>query len=204
MGRFVAVGANGTILTADTGEGVFADVPVKSLACEAVESLAGRDVVAGFPDGTFKPEAGVTRGELAKMLVLATGLKPDPEAAAYYGDVQGHWCFEEGYLQAATAAGAFSGYPDGTFRPDAPVTRAELVKTAASMARLQPGGAPPYADVRPADWFAGWVASAVDAGLVGYGWPWEVFTGDRFLGNQPATRAETALALANMMEWARD
>ncbi|MGE5484660.1 MAG: S-layer homology domain-containing protein [Ignavibacteriales bacterium] len=201
-GRFVAVGANGTILTADTGEGVFADVPAEAPACEAIESLAKRGVVSGFPDGSFKPEAGVTRGELAKMLVLATGLKADPGASVSYSDVQGHWSVEQGYLQVVTAAGALSGYPDGTFRPEEPVTRAELVKTMAAIAGLRPGGVSPYADVRPADWFAGWVASAVETGIIGYGWPWEVFTGERFLGNQPATRAETALALANLVELA--
>ncbi|NPV71707.1 MAG: hypothetical protein HPY55_13865 [Firmicutes bacterium] len=201
-GRFVAVGANGTILTADTGDGVFADVPMEHRAGDAIEFLAKCGVVSGFADGTFRPDQSVTRAELAKMLVLAGGLKPDPGTALSYTDVHGHWCVNDGYLQAATTAGALSGYPDGTFRPEGPVTRAELVKTMASMAGLRPEGVQPYSDVHSSDWFARWVASAVDTGLVGYGWPWEVFAGDRFLGNQPVTRAETALALANLVELA--
>lgn len=66
----------------------------------------------------------MTRCQLCKVLVLALELEPG-EGNGSFPDVQGHWAAP--YIGALTQAGYIKGYTDGTFRPDRPVTRAELV-----------------------------------------------------------------------------
>lgn len=201
-GSILAVGARGTML-----EGVpircgslFSDLPGQHAACEAVELLAGRKVVGGYPDGTFQPDRTVTRAEFAKMVVTALGRQPDPAGGLPFNDVAGHWAASGGYLQQAVALGAMGGFPDGSFRPNEPVTRAQIIKVAVALSGRSATGTASYSDVASVAWYAGWVAQAEDAGLVGAGATYPVFTGAALGPDQPATRAEAALLLANLLQ----
>lgn len=76
-------------------------------------------------DGTFRPDAPITRAELTK---IAAGFFSDPRVAATYdgrfSDVHGaEWYIS--YLMTALEEGLIEGYPDGSFRPNRPITRAE-------------------------------------------------------------------------------
>lgn len=101
-------------------------------ASEAVDMLTALNIIKGYPDGTFRPEAGVTRAEYAKMMyVLRNGGKDD--GATYYknavkpfSDTNGHWA--EGYINYAYSMGMIAGHGDGTFRPEDPVTGLESAK----------------------------------------------------------------------------
>jgi uncharacterized protein YkwD len=183
----------------------FPDVPAGHPAFGAVNALAARGIVGGFPDGTFRPDAGVTRAQFAKMLVLTLGLAPQTGTASNFTDAKGHWAATQGFLQAAVTSGAIGGFPDGTFRPDAPVTRAQVVKMAAAGAGLTAtagigsGGVAPYSDVAAALWYAGWVATAHREGLIGASSTFAVWPGGVFGGDLPATRAEAAAVLANLL-----
>jgi hypothetical protein len=196
------------VITATTGAGAggvaacgsaFGDVPAASPACRSVELLAALNVVRGYPDGTFQPNRQVTRAEFAKMLVVALGRAPAPGERVPFADVDGHWAATGGYLQTAVALKAIAGFPDGSFQPDKPVTRAQAVKIAAAAAGMAPGGAAPYADLRQDDWFAGWVAVASAQRLIGPGAGAPLWAGGAFRGDQPATRAEAATLLANLL-----
>lgn len=87
-----------------------------------IDSAVARGYVKGYEDGTFKPNASITRAEFCKMLNSALGLtatttisfKDVPSAKWYYADVQ-----------KAVAAGYISGYNDGTFGGDSKITRQE-------------------------------------------------------------------------------
>jgi Lon protease-like protein len=118
---------------------------------------------------------------------------PLPEGTLPFSDTAGHWAAAAGYLQAGVGAHALDGYPDGTFRPDGPVTRAELVKIVAAAAGV-PAAVDPttYTDVPAEAWYAAWISRATAAGLIG---PGALFAGDHFLPDQPATRAEAAMLL---------
>lgn len=177
----------------------FPDVPAGSPACRSVELLAALGVVKGYPDGTFQPGRQVTRAEFAKMLVVALGRAPAPGGGAPFPDTAGHWAASQGYLQVAVALKAVAGFPDGTFHPDDPVTRAEAVKTAAAAVGLTPGGAALYADVHGGDWFAGWIGVAYQQHLIGPQAAAPVWTEGLFRPDQPATRAEAAMLLANLV-----
>lgn len=179
---------------------VFPDVPAHLHGCPAIEKLAARKIISGYPDGTFKPDQTVTRAEFAKLLVLAMGKLPDPEARIPFTDAQGHWAAQQGYLQVALAMRAINGYPDGTFRPNDPITRAEVIKITAAAAGLTPRVPAPYADVEETAWFGGWVGAAYAYNLIGPSATTELWPYAPLAADQPVTRAEAAIILDNMVE----
>ncbi|HYF91610.1 MAG TPA: S-layer homology domain-containing protein [Symbiobacteriaceae bacterium] len=201
--QMVAVGPSGAILTLSPCGG-FIDVSADDSACQAVRVLQDTQVIGGYPDGTFRPDAPVTRAELAKLLSAAFGEAPAPAGLLPFTDTAGNWAATQGYLQAAVALNAVSGYPDGTFRPDSPVTRAELIKMVAAASSLQPGSDGGYSDVAASDWYAAAVSAAAAEGLIGAGAPTPLWSGPELRPNHHATRSETAILLANLLERMRD
>ena len=121
---------------------------------------------------------------LALVLALAMSV-----TAFAFSDTRGHWAEET--IQAMTEKGYLSGYPDGTFRPDAPISRAEFAKIAVSF--TQNNGSAVYnyfTDVKTTDWFAPYVTAAKDAGLI------EGYSDGSFKPESKITRAE-ACAIVN-------
>ena len=105
----------------------FSDVPANEWFCTAVSTLANAKVLAGYPDGTFKPNAPITRAELATVLTrLSVLLELSKEVMpSVFTDVSDHWAVS--YIRTAANNGWINGYGDGSFRPDNSVTRAEAV-----------------------------------------------------------------------------
>jgi hypothetical protein len=95
-----------------------------------------RAYINGYPDNTFRPENQVTRAEVAAMFAKILNLEVKKETQAVYSDVpKEHWA--AGVIRAVTDAGLFKGYEDNTFRPDAAITRAELVVVIAKHLKLE-------------------------------------------------------------------
>lgn len=197
-GRFVAVGEGGKHMSAAGCGTRFPDVAAGHPACDAVEQLTARQVVGGYPDGTFRPNAALTRAEVAKLLTLTLGLKPDPQGRLPFSDSARHWAANGGFLQAAVSAGIINGFPNGSFKPDAPVTRGELTKMVAAAAGLKPASATAYSDIRTSDWFVGWVGAAQQADLIGTGGYHALWGGSEFRGGAPASRGDAAILLDNL------
>ena len=102
----------------------FSDLPAAHWAYDAVNVLAENFILNGYLDGTFKPDANITRGEFAKIIVSATNTL-DTEAASSFSDVsEEDWYYY--YVSSALKEGYITGYPDGTFRPDDYITRADI------------------------------------------------------------------------------
>jgi hypothetical protein len=81
--------------------------------------------IVGYPDGTFGPERSITRAELAAMLCRLFDLNSGSSNYNQYKDLsKKHWAY--GSIVACSNEGLFGGYPDGTFKPDKVLTRAEL------------------------------------------------------------------------------
>lgn len=201
-GRLVAAGAGAerAILSLSPC-GRFIDLPGTAPSCGPVTELEASQVIAGYPDGSFRPDAPVSRAEMAKLLTLVLGWPPLPAAPPAFADSAQHWAAGQGYIQAAESAGAITGYPDGTFRPDGQVTRAELLQMAARAAGLTEGAqSAAYADLLPADWFAGPVNGAVQAGLIGPGAATPLWGGPKLEPHRQVTRAEAAILLSNLNE----
>lgn|GEM_PF-1671819 len=196
--QLIATGDSGSIFTLSYCQS-FIDVAAGDPVCGALPGLQEREVIHGYPDGTFRPDAPVTRAETAKMLAVALEKAPAPAEALPFTDTEGHWAATRGYLQAAVALNAIQGYPDGTFRPDAPVTRAELIKMVTAASSLTPGSPSAYRDVTASDWFAAPVSAAVAAGLIGPDAPTPLWSRPMLQPNSQATRADTAILLANLL-----
>lgn len=103
----------------------FKDVEESYWAKEEIDYLVSKGVIAGFPDGTFKPEEAVTREQFAKMVCIAKGLSEYKPAKATFKDVaSSRWSY--GFIEAAVKAGYIKGYTDGTFKPERAISREEL------------------------------------------------------------------------------
>ena len=102
----------------------FPDVPAGAWYAPAVGRAQSLGIVNGTPGGRFLPGANITRAQFAAMLVRSAGASAGGEAG--FPDVAAnHWA--AGYIGCAVKNGWVSGYPDGTFRPEQYVTRAEAV-----------------------------------------------------------------------------
>jgi hypothetical protein len=101
--------------------------------------------IVGYPDGTFNPSNNITRAEIATVLARISGINRPARKGNIFPDVGAdHWA--SGFIAAATQElGLFSGYPDGTFRPDAPITRGELATLSTKFSEL--GNPTPLEDV---------------------------------------------------------
>lgn len=90
---------------------------------EVVDLFVGADIIEGYPDNTFRGESGITRAEFVKILSIMLDVKEENKAT--FNDISGHWC--EKYINSFAALKLLNGYPDGSFKPDNVITRAEVI-----------------------------------------------------------------------------
>ena len=107
-------------LIADNG---FSDVSDGQWHNKAISTMAKLGIVKGRRADNFDPDASITRAEFA-AICARFNTKP-VENSSSFSDISGHWAENE--IERAAAFGWISGYPDGTFRPDARITRAEAM-----------------------------------------------------------------------------
>ncbi|GJM77606.1 hypothetical protein HMSSN139_01020 [Paenibacillus sp. HMSSN-139] len=166
-------------------------------AVDAIEILASKDILAGSLDGSFHPETQVTRAEFVSMLVRALELKGDPTVAntISFTDVPAGSWYEEA-VKIATSRGLISGYSDGIFAPDRPITRGEMavVLAKALEALGQSAGAAGslngFADqARIPAWASEAVVKVTGLGIM------KGKAGNRFEAELPTTRAEAAVVV---------
>ena len=101
------------------------DVTPEDWFNNAISTLTYAGILNGYPDGTFRPEANITRAEFAAMAVRFFEGDGEEPAGDAFPDIRKHWANAE--INLAYAKGIIEGYPDGTFRPDQQITRAEAV-----------------------------------------------------------------------------
>ena len=106
-----------------TAENVFADVANGKWFNKAVSTMAKLGIVKGRSAETFAPNAPITRAEFA-AICARFNTKPTNTSDSF-SDISGHWA--EAEIERAVAFGWIAGYPDGTFRPDTYITRAEAM-----------------------------------------------------------------------------
>ena len=141
---------------------------------EEPEELNTEDHVAyliGFTDGTIRPEANISRAEVATIFFrLLTDEARETYWSQYspYSDVKADAWYNNAVC-TLSRMGILNGYPDGTFRPDAPITRSEFTKVAISFFDYAEGYyvyGGEFSDVTGAEWFASYLAAALDYGLI--------------------------------------
>lgn len=105
----------------------FTDVPITDPFYSFIETAAYNNIVSGYADGTFRSNNHVTRGQLAKIVVIAAGwpLQTPPEQT--FADVSLLDAFYS-YIETAFCHRIISGYEDGTFRPVDKASRGQISK----------------------------------------------------------------------------
>lgn len=101
----------------------YTDVSSDAWFNKAVSTLTNAGIIYGRGAGIFDPNASITRAEFAAMAVRFFGSGYD--GPDMFSDISGHWAQES--INQAANEGIISGYPDGTFRPDNNITRAEAI-----------------------------------------------------------------------------
>jgi hypothetical protein len=146
----------------------FADVPDGYWAKMPIEANAAMGTVAGFADGSFKPESGLSRADQVVMLVRAKGIALPPEPAkVVFRDVKpDFWAAK--YIEIAAREGLVEGYPDKTFRPNNNVSRVEgiVMTTRFASLPLHSEVASTFNDLPADHWAAKYVEAAKSAGLI--------------------------------------
>lgn len=153
--------------------------------------------IYGYPDGSVQGEGNMTRAEAAAVFYrLYQGDYPkytNKISSGTFSDVSADaWYWEE--LATCYSLGLIVGYGDGTFRPDAPISRAEFAVLAARWAELGYLDIPTFSDVQKGYWAYGYISAAVDAGwVVGYG-------DGTFRPDEYITRAEVVTLVNKMFD----
>lgn len=174
----------------------FCDVHDADWFAPYVTDLSQNGIVSGYRDGCFKPGNEITRAEFIKMAMEASGkiYPPDPDKT-WFTDVKNHDDWFAPYIDSAASQNLITGYPDGTFRPNAPITRAEAVQMLYTMSSQliavntvdQPiDSLIHFNDVSKNDWFMTPVAASYYYNLV------DGVSADRFEPNRNLNRAEAA------------
>ena len=134
---------------------LFSDMESLSWSNKAVSTLYNANIIKGYPDGTFRPEAAITRAEFATIAAKFDNLEGGN--ISRLTDIAGHWA--EDYIISSEIKGWIKGYPDLTFKPDEDITRAEAVSLINNVlgrsvpaANIHPEAAP-WADINETDWY---------------------------------------------------
>lgn len=91
-----------------------------------IDQLSQRKLVNGYPNGTFRPDAPVTRAEFAVLMLNAFPNTPRSRTAPAFRDVpRTYWAYRA--IRDAAERQFFSGYPDGTFQPTQPIPRVQAI-----------------------------------------------------------------------------
>lgn len=196
-------------------KGHWAEEEIRLASCN--RHTNGDRWVNGYPDGTFRPGAQVSRAEFVKMLAAATYLYPYADTAKFLHefssyaksgemltDMDGHWLTKEGWTQAALDFGLIlpSDYPGGAFLPSQPATRLEAaVMIVRALGLVYPAQQSTQEELPFTDAAAipqelrGYVFQAVKAGVL------EGYPDNTFGGSKTITRAEAVAMIFRALDY---
>ena len=146
--------------------------------------------LSGYSDGSFRPDANMTRAEVAQMF-YGLLLDQDVTITVRFADVSDDAWYARA-VNTLASLGLVSGYSDGTFQPNRTITRAEFTAIAMGFAEPVDGEARAFRDVRPGAWYYDAVT-----GAAGYGWI-SGYSDGTFRPEKTITRAEVT-AITNQM-----
>lgn len=173
----------------------FSDVLPNDWFTQYTLILQERGIIQGFPDGSFRPHIPIIRKHAAKMIALAAGLDTTGQPASFT-DFPSTDSMAP-YVAALVKAGAISGYPDGSFRPNAYITRGHACKMIVKAFQLsQPPGQLPFVDYPQSTELVYAIST-----LSGYGYVkgYSTENGLEFRPNNNLTRAQMAKILCLCM-----
>jgi len=161
-------------------------------AKEEITYLAEKGLVKGLTATAFGPDVSLTRAQYVTLLARAFQWElPAAPKLTFKDKVP---AYAQGAVQVALAKGLVKGYPDKTFRPDQPVTRAEAAVILDRVLKQKAKPAKVLADQKAwPNWAAASIANMVGLGLIDP-------AGSKFEPNKPTTRAVCAVALYRMLQ----
>ncbi|MEW4427671.1 glycoside hydrolase family 3 N-terminal domain-containing protein [Paenibacillus pabuli] len=176
----------------------FNDLQYSKWAADGIEYMAKRGTVAGYGDGKFKPAGLVTRAQAVTFLVRE--LYPEqlekPSEGTTYSDVPETHAFTK-EIAIASKNGLASGFPDGSFRPDAPLSRAETAAFLTRAYSLSEGKQTANWSDTESHWAAAPILVMSSNGLVGG------YSDGTYRPNQTVTRAEYAVFMSRLIQFER-
>ena len=177
----------------------FWDVPKDHWAFNYIAELVNKGVLAGYEDGSFKPDNTVTRAEWAKIMVLAAGL-PANDNNVYFTDMGNHWA----NIYVNTAKDYLAAYTDGTFKPDQAAVREDVTVSMVKLkgydvSNVDYAYLSQFTDVNSiSNSLKAYVAVAVEKDLI------SGFDDGTFRGQNTLTRAEAATLLWRAFQYGND
>ena len=150
--------------------------------------------VKGYADGTVRPNNPITRAQAATIFYrLLTDTSREiyfRESSGFTDVADGHWAGKA--ISTLSNAGVINGFQDGTFRPDAYITRAQFTAMTARFDTVLPGLENPFADVPEDHWARDQIAYAADRGWV--------LRGGNFRPQENISRVEVMDLLNNVLD----
>jgi hypothetical protein len=171
-------------------EGLFLDVSVVHPHFEAISFLKNEGIIQGYPDGSFKPENGVSRVEVLKFILEGINAELANTRALPFSDTTNEAWYSS-YLQTAVYLGIVDGYPDGSFKPGNTVNKVEFLKMLINAMEAEVDtelGYLPFTDVKKSDWYAPYVQFAYQKNLIDV-------DGKKFNPQEEMTRENVAEAM---------
>jgi hypothetical protein len=163
-------------------------------AAAVIKTLISKNVMAGYPDGEFKPNSPITRDEFVVAICKELGIVPDAQPDLNFTDAEAIPDWASGYVSAAVKAGIISGYSNGKFRPDRDITRAEIAVIVGKALKLTPTSSGiSFRDHIPG-WASGYIAVDQSKGIL------SGYKNHTFRASNNATRAESAAILCKMLQ----
>jgi hypothetical protein len=181
-------------IAASLNPGEYWDVPSSHWAYGPILNLTKSNVINGYGDSKFHPEDSITRAQVAKILSIvstAEAVIPANEIA-YYDVPENHWAHN--YITTATASQLFNGYDGNVFKPDRPISRAEVAELITRAFNLELSGTETkFNDLTNDHWAYHSIQTLASHGMI------QGYDDKTFKSENPTTRAEFTKILYNAM-----
>ena len=149
---------------------IFTDVPPSNTFYTPINWIYNHGIVSGYsnPDGSlrFQPTSSATRGQVCKIITLATGWAIDTSGGPHFSDIAGTTFYT--FIETAYHHGVIAGYSDGTFRPSATTSRAQFAKVVvlAKGWAIDTSGGPHFSDIAVGSTFYNVAETAYNHGIL--------------------------------------
>ena len=167
-------------------------------AQEEIEYLIDLGIIKGYPDKTIRPDNNVTRAEFVTIMVKSLNLEPYfPEKPTFPDVPKSHWAY--GFIERSVKEGLVKGYPDGTFKPNRNVLKAEAITVIVNAKKwpiIKPK-TPSFFDVPANEWYYPFIETAFQNNIIRKP-DYPIVINSRFYPETPATRAELCVFVARM------
>ncbi|MBV8885346.1 MAG: DUF1565 domain-containing protein [Chroococcidiopsidaceae cyanobacterium CP_BM_RX_35] len=167
----------------------FQDIQAGYWAQPYIKALAAKKIIAGFPNGTFKPDEPVTRAQFAAIINKAFSPTVQRPPLNFTDVSKNFWAHQP--IESAYQGGFMTGYPGGAFKPDQQIPRVQVLVSLANGLNLPAGNSGAlsvYADASQIPNYAATQVAAATARQLVINYP----TPSQLNPNQPATRAQVA------------